>query len=265
MSVFADSIELTQLAPNKWSGEADPLYAHPGGRFGGWTAAALIEAARREEGERGAPLSLSMLYIDTIQDGPIDISTRLLRTGRRLEFWRAEMKQGEKLCAHAQATFGRRRETDSFTDSEMPDVTSPDDDKLLRGEAPIPFLQQFEIRWITASPLNLQDQGDKASTQTWVRDVKGRPLDHALLAMMADLTPPRIMFRRKAPVFSSTVSMSVHFHATPEELARIGSDFVLSDVQCRRCEGGYYDHELKLWSQDGALLATSEQVAIFIN
>lgn len=266
MSTFADSIVLNSTGPNAWAGEADPNYAHPGGRFGGWTAAALVEAARREAGERGPPLSLTMLYLDPIFDGPVEISTRLLRAGKRIQFWRAEIRQKGKLCAHAQITFGQRVEApENFTDAEMPDVPSPEDDKLLEGTAPIPFLQQFQIRWITASPLNLQDQGDKASTQTWVRDMHGRPLDNVLLAAMADLTPPRVLFHRKKDpwVMASTISMSVHFHATAEELDKVGTDFVLSDVKCRRCEGGFFDHELKLWSRDGALLATSEQVAVY--
>lgn len=266
MSTFGDSIVLSQTGPNQWAGEADPKYAHPGGRFGGWTAAALVEAARREPGERGPPLSLTMLYLDPIFDGPVRISTRLLRAGKRIQFWRAELRQGETLCAHAQITFGVRSDApDKFTDAEMPDVPPPDAEGLFEGKAPVPFLQQFQMRWITASPLNLEAQGEKADSQTWVRDINGRPLDNVLLAAMADLTPPRVLFHRKTSpwIMSSTISMSVHFHATPEELDKVGSDFVLSDVKCRRCEGGFYDHELKLWSQDGALLATSEQVAVY--
>ena len=46
-------------------------------------------------------------------------------------------------------------------------------------------------------------------------------------------------------------------------VADAGNDFILSEVHCRRCEGGYFDHELKLWSRNGVLLATSEQVAAF--
>jgi acyl-CoA thioesterase len=57
--------------------------------------------------------------------------------------------------------------------------------------------------------------------------------------------------------------MNVYFHAMPDELAGVGDDWVLSEVDCRRCEGGYFDHQLKLWSRSGALLATSEQVAAF--
>ena len=97
----------------------------------------------------------------------------------------------------------------------------------------------------------------------WLRDVNERKIDYVLLAAMSDFAPPRPSWKRKAMVQSSTVSMTTHFHATEQELKDVGSDFVLSEVECRRCEGGYFDHELKLWSRSGALLATSEQVAAF--
>jgi acyl-CoA thioesterase len=64
-------------------------------------------------------------------------------------------------------------------------------------------------------------------------------------------------------MLSSTVSMNIYFHASSEELAAVGSDHVLSETVSRRCHGGFFDHELKLWSRSGALLATSEQVAAF--
>ena len=97
----------------------------------------------------------------------------------------------------------------------------------------------------------------------WLRDVHQREADYVLLALMSDFAPPRPAWKRKTMVPSSTVSMTIHFHATPDELAEVKSDFVLSEVECRRSEGGYFDHELKLWSRSGALLATSEQVAAF--
>jgi hypothetical protein len=56
-----------------------------------------------------------------------------------------------------------------------------------------------------------------------VRDRHGRAIDPLLLTVIADFAPPRVMFKRKTFVASSTVSMTVHYHATPEELAEIGA------------------------------------------
>jgi acyl-CoA thioesterase len=262
MTTFASTIDLRPAGNNLWSGEADPAYSHFGGRFGGWTAAVLLRAAMLEPGERGDPLSLTVLYPDAIGDGPIQVSTRLLRSGSRLQFWRSEISQKDKLCAHAQVTFGFRRETTSFTDVVMPEPPPPESDKLVESVPPVPFGQQFSARWATQSPLLGADDGP-ASSLFWIRNKQGLAIDHALLAAMADFAPPRVMYKTRKFMMSSTVSMTVHFHATAEELAEVDDKYVLSEVHCRRCEGGYFDHELKLWSRSGALLATSEQVAAF--
>jgi len=266
MSDFASSIVLRPAAENLWAGDADPNYGHLGGagRFGGWTAATLLRAAMLEPGDRGEPLSLTVLFTDGIGDGPIEVSTRLLRAGARLQFWRSEISQRGKLCAHAQATFGYRRETTRYTDAVMPEAPPPEDVSLNPNTFPVPFIQQFGARWVTPLPMDPRvDSQAPTRSIFWVRDVNGRSIDYVLLAAMADFAPPRVAWKRKRMTQSSTVSMTTHFHATPEELEQVGSDYVLSDVQCRRCEGGYFDHELKIWSRSGALLATSEQVAAF--
>ena len=277
MTLFASSIKLLHAADNLWLGESDPLWAHPGGRFGGWTAAVLLKAAMSEPyetpptavpqgrpGTRGDPLSLTVIFTDAVNDGPIEISTRLLRAGSRLEFWRAELIQAGKVRAPAQITFGMRRATISFADAVMPEAPPPNDPSLVKSGPPTKFGEQIDARWLTASPLAAMGGVEgPARSVFWVRQAGGLAMDHVLLALLADYAPPRAMYRRASAFMSSTVSMNVYFHATPEELEAVGDDFVLSEVVCRRCDGGYFDHALTLWSRSGALLATSEQVAAF--
>lgn len=259
---FASSIRLFPAAPGLYLGEADPAYAHSGGRFGGWTAAALLRAGMMEEADRGDPLSLSILFTDAVIDGEIGISTRLLRSGGRLDFLTAELTQRDKVCAHAQMTFGVRRAGLAFTDPVMPDVPGPETIDAPRGPAHAPFGAQFEARWATPFPLEAPE-GGPARSLFWMRHVSGWALDAPLLAAYADFAPPRVFYRTRRPQMSSTVSMTVHFHATAGEMEAVGHDFVLNEVCARRCEGGYFDHEVRLWSRSGVLLATSEQVAAF--
>jgi len=261
MNLFSSAVKLFPVGENLWTGSADPDYAHPGGRFGGWTAAALLKAAMEEPGERGDPLSLTVLFTDAVNDGPIFVSTRLLRAGARLQFWRAELSQGEKVRAHAQITFGARRETKGFTDAILPEMPEPNDPSLLAFSPPTKFGQQLQARW---SPSTMSPGASApARSLFWSRHKWGFGMDHLLLALLADYAPPRVAMKRGVFLMSSTVSMNVYFHAKPDELASVGDDWVLSEVECRRCEGGYFDHELKVWSRSGALLATSEQVAAF--
>ncbi len=264
MNTFSDSILLAAAGNNLWSGEVDPAYRGFGSQFGGWTAAALLKAIEIEPEAKGGPLSQSVLFIEAINEGPYEISTRLIRSGARLQFWRSELHQGGKCCAHAQVTMGVRRETTSFTDAVMPEVPPADTAGLGEWTPPAGFGTQYRSRWITPLPRSPDlDRSKPASSLVWQQDRAGRPLDILQLAAMADLAPPRVMWKREAVTGSSTVSMTTHFHATPEEIAVVGARPILSEVHCRRCEGGYFDHELKLWSPEGALLATSEQMAAF--
>ncbi len=66
MISFADTIDLRPAGENLWAGEADTDYSHPAGQFGGWTAAVLLKAAMNESGERGLPLSITVLFPDAV-------------------------------------------------------------------------------------------------------------------------------------------------------------------------------------------------------
>lgn len=261
---FDDSIDLKCAGANTWTGEVDPNYRGFGSQFGGWTAAALLKAIMIEPEAKGAPLSQSVLFIEAINEGSFEISTRVIRSGARLQFWRSELHQNDKVCAHAQVTMGVRRETTRFTDAIMPVAPPPETEGLGEWTPPAGFGAQFRSRWTTPMPRSPdRDPAKPASSLVWQRDRAGRPLDILMLAALADLAPPRVIWKRDMITASSTVSMTTHFHATPDEITRTANRFILSEVHCRRCEGGYFDHELKLWSPDGALLATSEQVAAF--
>jgi hypothetical protein len=53
-----------------------------------------------------------------------------------------------------------------------------------------------------------------------MKDRRGRPLDVLMLAAMADPRPPRVRCDVKRPAMSGSstgLSMTTHFHATPEE------------------------------------------------
>lgn len=264
MMSFEDSILLKPAGDNLWQGDVDPAYRGFGSQFGGWTGAALLKAAMMEAGANGLPLSLSVLFIDAVGEGSFEVATRLLRSGARLQFWRSELSQRARICAHAQATFGVRRATTRFTDAQKPDMSDPEAHGLPEWSPPSGFGARYRMRWITPPPRSVHaDPAMPASSLVWIRDCERRPLDILQLAAMADLAPPRVIWKREAISGSSTVSMTTHFHATPEEIADVGGDWILSEVRCRRCEGGYFDHELRLWSRAGALLATSEQVAAF--
>jgi acyl-CoA thioesterase len=86
-------------------------------------------------------------------------------------------------------------------------------------------------------------------------------LDKALLGMITDHSAPRVMYALGRNVMTTTLSLTAYLHATVEELADVGDDFILVECEGRVGGGGASDERSSYWRRDGKLLATSEQLA----
>ena len=136
----------------------------------------------------------------------------------------------------------------------MPDAPDPETLEQIHVAAG-PQGQQAMIRQVS---------GEFASGDTrgvlWVRDGSGRPLDHLQLAYFADQYAPRSFFWGPGMRPSATITMSVYFHATDEEIAAVGDDYILNEATGTRGERSTSGQQARLWSRQGALLATTEQL-----
>ena len=83
------------------------------------------------------------------------------------------------------------------------------------------------------------------------------------LTALCDSFFPRIMIRRRRPVPIGTVSLSTCFHADAAALAALGTQHVLGVARALNFHGGYFDQRAEVWSRDGALLASSQQMVYF--
>src|SRR5262249_12466524 len=128
----------------------------------------------------------------------------------------------------------------------------PEEPQMISFSPPTKFGQQLDARSLPW-PADRKPGESPAMSVFWLRHKQAYTLDHTLLAMLADFAPPRPAIKRGTFLMSSTVSMNIYFHGSQEEIAAVGDDYMLNDTVCRRCEGGYFDHELKLWSRSGAL------------
>jgi len=57
--------------------------------------------------------------------------------------------------------------------------------------------------------------------------------------------------------------MTLYFHADAAELAAVGAGYLLAQAQAQAFRGGYFDQTAQLWSEAGALLATSHQLVYY--
>lgn len=257
-----DLFALEAAGAHAWRAEADARYWNALGPWGGWTAGVLLQAALQEPEAAGAPVAMTINLMSGFEQRAVDISTRLVRKGRSLEFWLTELSQGEGACAQAMITLAQRRDTEHFLEMPMPAAPPPEEiaPPPPREGNRLAFGAMFESRPVKGFPPS--GDGDTESI-SWTRHVGPRALDHVLLAMYADLFPPRIFYKGLGFRPVSTVSMNVYFHATQPEIDAVGEDFILAQAAARRGGGGFNDQHGALWRRDGVLLATTEQLIWF--
>ena len=258
---FDESLPLTPAGPRLWDSRIDKRYWNMIGPWGGWTAALLLKAVLAESDHGGTPVGLTVNLMGGLDESPLQLSTRPARQGKSVEFWTSELTQNGAPVAMAMVTLGQRRETFSTQEATFPEGVKAPEDIAGVPSRPGFFTAMFEQRPVHGSA-PLQENPDSL-TRNWMRDHQARPLDYVLLAGLADVFAPRIFYRSAERRPASTVSMSVYFHATPAELEAVGGDFILGEVKARRFESGFFDQVGALWSRDGVLLATTDQLCWF--
>ena len=210
----------------------------------------------------GEALSLTLTYAAGLPSGELDIRTRRLRQGGSVGVWEVELLAAgsDQVGVHAIVTMARRPNTPDFAFAKMPAAPAP-------GEPAEPGDAErrraaLRRRRLRAAPLEgfpPTPSGDSRSL-AWVRSRRG-PLDKALLGMITDNSAPRAMYALGPTIMTTTLSLTAYLHATVEDLAEVGDDFILVECEGRVGGGGASDERSSYWRRDGKLLATSEQLA----
>lgn len=256
MGTISDAIEVTVLDDGHFRAHADPDHQSITGMFGGWTTAVALSAVLRSSASGAAPAAITINFVSSIEPGTdVEIRTSRMGGSRSLEHWSAVVHSGDAVCASALVVLAHRRPSEPHLEPTMPDV--PDPSALTQFKAPAPQGEQAEMYTVGEWGYGSGD----TRTLHWLRDANGRPLDHLLLAYLADQYAPRSFLWGVGFRPSATLTMSVYFHATNAELNAVGTDFILNEAVGTRGEHSTSGSQVRLWSRDGALLATTEQLA----
>jgi hypothetical protein len=256
------SIPLSPAAPGRWTTSAGTEWSNPGGGlWGGYAIGLCIRVLEAEPGAVGEALSLTLTYAAGLPSGELDIRTRLLRQGGSVGIWEVEVLPAgsREIGVHAIVTMARRPKTPDFAFAKMPAAPAPESlpSPEMSGASMHYGASAFERRTLEGFPPTLS--GDSRSL-TWVRSRRG-PLDKALLGMITDNSAPRAMYALGPTILTTTLSLTAYLHATVEEIAEVGDDFILVECEGRVGGGGASDERSSYWRRDGKLLATSEQLA----
>ena len=258
------AMPLTPAGPHRWTTVAGPEWSNPGGGlWGGYAIGLAIRVLDAEPTAIGEALSLTLTYAAALPSGNLEVRTRCLRQGRSIGVWEVEILPAgsEQVGVHAIVTMAKRPATPPFEFAKMPEA--PDPDTLPRLEFPGEpshhyGASAFERRMLDGFPP--EAGGTSARSLAWVRPRRG-PMDKAMLGMVTDFSPPRSMYALGRTINTTTLTLTVYLHATEEELAAIGDDFILIECDGRVGSRGASDERSSYWSRSGKLLATSEQLA----
>lgn len=260
--VFDDAMTLESLPDGKLRGRTTEPYANMVGPFGGVTAAALLRAIELQENKLGDPVSFTANYVTAVAPGEFDIAVRCVRTNRSTQHWLVEMTQGEDVVATATAVTGVHRQTWSDTEAIAPTAPPPAEVEQ-REHTPMAWPNQYEMRFVQGPLLGIEEPTDSSETIVWVRDLPARPLDFASLTALCDSFFPRVYVRLGQAIPIGTVSMTVYFHASAEEVAAQGSDYLLGTARGSRFDRGFFDQSAQLWGTGDKLLASSHQIVYY--
>ena len=258
------ALELERIDDGLWRAHASLNYEAANGMYGGWTGALTLRAILETASSEATPAAFTINFVKMIAPGSqLHIATRRVGGGRSVSYWHFEVMSGDdqETLAIGSAVLTVRRETDGHVDVPMPAAPDPgslDSRVVGEGGPPASFGERTEMMPISGFPIF--GRADTRST-AWVRETSGRAVDHLLLAYLADARPPRSFFWSEGPRPSTTLTLSVYFHATEPELAAVGDDYLLSEAFGTRGANGTSEEHLRLWSREGALLATSQQLA----
>ncbi|WGI22181.1 thioesterase family protein [Amylibacter sp. IMCC11727] len=261
--VFDTAIALTETAPGEWSGQSSPDYANMVGAYGGIVAATLLNSVLSDSRGAGTPVSQTVNFCTGLGAGAFRITTKLQRAGKYIQHWSTELTQGDTIIATSSVVMGNRSETFSHQPAPMPDVPPAQDITPMGNIIPLQWTNRYDYRFVNGGPEGLgtprETLGD-SQTRVWLADAPRRPLDYLSLAALADCFFLRLIQIRGTMEPMGTVTLTTHFLATPDDLARQGESHLLGVVDANRMHNQFHDQTMQLFSTDGKILASGTQL-----
>jgi acyl-CoA thioesterase len=263
---FDAAVRLTS-SDGVWAGRTHPGYWNMNGPYGGITAATLLSAALEGPDTGAEPVTMTVNFCAPIREGVFRIARTDLRAGKNVRHLTIELRQdADTVAAQASVVLARKRDTWSHQVAAMPAAPAPHLVERFATGGRLAWLERYDFRFVAGLPAfdnSLRMPPASPYSLLWVRDVPERPLDYASLAGLCDAFFVRIFQVRGLFVPAATVSMTIHFHASRDDLAAQGARHLLGEVDAAVLRRNFADQTARLWSGDGKLLATTTQIVWF--
>ena len=264
------ALQHSDIRVGHFTGATSPDYWNMVGPFGGATAAIALQSVMQHPDVLGTPIALTVNFAAALEAGAFDVQATAVRTNRSTQHWTVQITQpgasgAPNMTTTATVVTAARRETWGQSDLPMPEAPRPETvERLSVGPSGVAWLDQYEMRLFSGSiPSKWDESLHHSESRLWLRDARARPLDFASLAAMSDVFYPRVWLRRARHVPAGTVSITTYFHAGPAQLAEVGTGYLLCRAAGQQFFNGFFDQAAHLWSEQGVLLATSNQIVYY--
>lgn len=255
--------DLVETAHGQYRCEASDAYWNFDNAFGGWLCALAVEAVARDSRSAGHVISLSATFARPIGEGEIAIAAELQRDGNSAQFWRIGIMPAghpEKPAFYCDMVLGKSSEGAAKFAANAPDAVGPGEVASLKGPPGPRWLEHFEQRPVSGVPF-----GDNTSPDSlvWIRETDQRPLDTKGLVAICDTLVPRLFFFSDRPAPIATVSLQIALNDPAVNLPRVSGEFVLVEGTGDFISAHTYHQAARIFAEDGSMLASSSQLALF--
>ncbi|MCJ8191923.1 thioesterase family protein [Sphingomicrobium aestuariivivum] len=261
MARLAESFDALRRDGDRFTITAPEAWAQGRTLYGGMTMALAHEAARRYFDDLPPLRSAQCVFVGPAA-GRVHFLPGILRKGRSTTMVAVEAVSDDGPVLRASFVFGSSRDSAVAVEAPgLPEVSTPDEAIPLfaTGNERAPgFTANFDMR-LGGGAQGVS--GGEPMMATWAkfRDPPGGDPVSALLAL-ADAPPPAAITRFPQVAPLSSVTWHIDLVARPEEV----DGWHLLRAEAEHSGEGMTTQDMKLWREDGQLLAIGRQnIAIF--
>lgn len=226
--------------------------------FGGAGLAVAVEAAKRVTGRE--LIWVTAQYLSYAGPGSLlEVDVRVPVRGHNVTQAAITLHCGDEVIISATAALGERPGHPDAQWFDMPDMPAPDACMVWApwdNEGGGTLMQRLEKRVAPGSTVLRPRDGTvepSGRMQMWIRTRADVPVDAALLALMGDFVPTGAGVSLGLDGGGNSLDNTLRLHAV------VSTRWVLCDIQMSAAGRGFAHGHLRLFAEDGTLMATASQ------
>lgn len=259
MHPFDRDLQVEQEGRGRYRGAVSDHWSVNGIPNGGYLAALLAGAMRREAGKKH-PLVITATFLNRCILGEARIETERIHASRRFERRQARLVQEGQERIRALGTFTEDglEHLEKRYERCVPEVAP------LEACVNVPALPRFTLMenldlrldprcagWLQGSP------GGRSEQAGWIRFREDRPFDSLGVLLAADGFPPPVLASYGMVGWVPTIELTVNVRNLP------ASRWLKCVFRTAFLDGDILEEDGEVWDAEGGLVALSRQIAQF--